>query len=150
MSPKVVLNILCEFYAVLRQVQNKASDKCVVSSDHPVRQRISQLTRTNINTHSEVTQRFKAAKQTGVYQKTAILLHLPSYKLLLAVIGPSGEFGNCSMCRLMCCLKYSLIPIVSLWNSNHLAFLSKHDIFCVKFETTPQVKCRLIFIFPLS
>jgi hypothetical protein len=66
LSPKVVLNILCAFYAVLTQVQNKASDKCIVSSDHPVRQRRLQLISTNINTHSVVMQRIKAAKQTGV------------------------------------------------------------------------------------
>jgi hypothetical protein len=136
------------FYTVLPQVQNKASDNCIVSSDHPVRQRRSQLT--NINTHSEVIrQRIKPAKQTGVYQKTAILLHLPSYtyKLLLDIFGPSDEFGNCWMCRLMCFLKYSLILLVSLWNSNHFVFLSKNDVFSVKFETSPQVKCTLIFIF---
>jgi len=70
LSPKDVLGILCAFYAVRPQVQNKASDK---SS--------TKTTLIAINTLKHKHEFRSYAEQTELYQKRAILLHLLSYKL---------------------------------------------------------------------
>ena len=96
LSPKVALNIVCAIYAVLPQVQNKASDKCTVSSNHPVTQRRSQLTRSNINTHSEVMH----SKLDCI--RRATLLHLLSYKLCYLPFSALVVSSGTAECAVLC------------------------------------------------